>query len=62
MRNMVYMIVFAAIVLALPLSWWLVGRSRRDSGIRRIDGNRANVDRLSAGTGFGGSTGGGLSG
>jgi len=62
MRNMVYLIVFAAIVLALPLSWWLVGRSRRDPGIRRIDDHRAEVDRLSAGTGFGGSTGGGLSG
>lgn len=62
MRNLVYLIVFAVIVLSLPLSWWLAVRSRRDPGIRRIDDNRANVDRLSAGTGFGGSTGGGLSG
>jgi hypothetical protein len=59
MRNLGYLALFVAMLLALPLSWWLVVRSRRDPGIRRIDDNRAEVDRLSAGTGFGSPPGGG---
>ncbi len=60
MRNLGYLALFVAMLLTLPLSWWLVVCSRRDPGISRIDDNRAEVDRLSAGTGFGGAAGGGL--
>lgn len=59
MRNMGYFAVFTALLLTLPLSWWLVGRSWRDPRARRTDAHRGAVDRHSAGTGFGMPAGGG---
>jgi hypothetical protein len=57
MRNALALLGFVAIILALPLSWWLVERARRDPQARLGEDNRAKVDRLSAGTGVGGGGG-----
>jgi hypothetical protein len=59
MRTFNYLLAFLAIIFALPLSWWLVERAWRDPQARLGEDNRAKVDRLSAGTNFGG--GGGVS-
>ena len=60
MRNAVYLAVFAAMVLSLPLSWWLKGRFRRDARFRRSEEQRAKADRLAVTAGFGAPPGGGL--
>jgi hypothetical protein len=51
-----------AVFAALPLSWWLATRVQDDPHVRLGEANRAAVDRLSAGTGFGMPAGGGDSG
>lgn len=40
-----------AIIVALPLSWWLAGRGKDNPGVRQMRDHRASMDRLSAGTG-----------
>ncbi|MDP3548692.1 MAG: hypothetical protein Q8S29_21160 [Phreatobacter sp.] len=59
MRNMGFLAVFTALLLTLPLSWWLVGRSWRDPRARRISDRRAEADRISAATGLNVPAGGG---
>ena len=52
----------AAILVAVPATWWLRARVQDDPQVRLGEENRAAVDRLSAGTGFGMPAGGGDSG
>jgi len=59
MRNAVYLAAFAALVLSLPLSWWLAARFRRTARMRQSDEQRAAADRLAATAGFGSPPGGG---
>jgi hypothetical protein len=54
MKTTLAFIGFVAILVSLPLSWWLIERARRDPQARLGEDNRARVDRLSAGTNFGG--------
>lgn len=60
MRNLVYFIAFAVMILALPASWWLKGRFRREARFRRSEEHRAKADRLAVTAGFGAPPGGGL--
>ena len=60
MRNLVYLIAFAVMILALPASWLLKGRFRRDARFRRSEEHRAKADRLAVTAGFGAPPGGGL--
>jgi hypothetical protein len=62
MKIAIAFIGFMAILLSLPLSWWLIERSGRDPRARLVKDHRAQVDILSAGTGVGSSASGGFSG
>ncbi|WP_439575878.1 hypothetical protein [Phreatobacter sp.] len=56
MRTALLYVAAGAIIVSLPLSWWLVGRGWRDPKVREGEHHRAKIDRLSGGTGLGSSS------